>query len=155
MLFFAWSYGTIKVEKWQSRIFEKKSLICRYSRKDLQISPKSDFAIFLKNGFNDYFGFWPEVSTKYDLRFEWNLFFRRKLQFGDIWPRNRQNIAQIEVFGHFIHFVWLVFLDFAHNDRWTWCLCIFLQFAGPVDAFLLTSISIFELPFQSCFGFDL
>ena len=27
-------------------------------------------------------------------------------------------IAQIEVFGYFLDFASLVFLDFAHNDRW-------------------------------------
>ena len=69
--------GTIKVEKWQNRIFEKKFLIWRYSRKGLQISPKSDTDIFLKNSSNDFFGFWSEVSTKYDLQFERNLFFRK------------------------------------------------------------------------------
>ena len=34
------------VEKTQSRIFEKKILIWTYSRKGLQISPKSDTLIF-------------------------------------------------------------------------------------------------------------
>ena len=43
--------------------------------------------------------------------------FQKILQFGDIWPQNRQNIAQIEVFGHFLDFALLIFLDFAHNDR--------------------------------------
>ena len=38
--------------------------------------------------------------------------------FPDIWTRNRQKIAQIEVFGHFLDFASLVFLDFAQNDRW-------------------------------------
>ena len=57
--------------------FWKKFLFQRYSQKRLQISPKSDGDIFLKNGSNDFFGFWPEVSTKYDLQFEWNLFFRK------------------------------------------------------------------------------
>ena len=38
--------GTINVEKSQSRIFEKKILIWRYSRKHLQISPKSETFIF-------------------------------------------------------------------------------------------------------------
>ena len=76
-LIFAWSYGTIKIEKSQSRISENKFLIWRFLRKGLQISPKSDTDIFLKNGSNDFFGFWPEVSTKYDLQFEWNLFFRK------------------------------------------------------------------------------
>ena len=37
--------------------------------------------------------------------------------FPDICPRNRQKIAQIEVFGHFLDFASLVFLDFAQNDR--------------------------------------
>ena len=45
--------------------------------------------------------------------------FQKNLQFGDIWPRNRQKIAQIEVFGHFLNFASLVFLLFAHSDRWT------------------------------------
>ena len=95
------------------------------------------FDIFLKNGSNDFFCFWPEVRTKYDLQFEWNLFFRKKMQFGDIWPRNCQKIAQIEVFGHFLNFTVFVFLDFPHNGRCTWCLVVFLQFAGPVNVFLL------------------
>ena len=43
--------------------------------------------------------------------------FQKNLQFGDMSPKNRQKIAQIEVFGHFLDFALLVFLDFAHNDR--------------------------------------
>ena len=42
----------------------------------------------------------------------------------------------IKDFGHFLDFALLVFLDFAHNDRWAWCLVVFLQFAGPVNVFL-------------------
>ena len=45
-------------------------------------------------------------------------YFQKNLQFRYIRPRNRQKIAQIEVFGHFLNFALLVFLDFAHNDRW-------------------------------------
>ena len=44
--------------------------------------------------------------------------FQKNLRFGDNWPRNRQKIAQIKVCGHFLDFASLVFLDFAHNDRW-------------------------------------
>ena len=40
--------------------------------------------------------------------------FQKNLQFGDIWPRYLQNIFQIEVFGNFLDFTLLVFLDFAH-----------------------------------------
>ena len=53
---------------------------------------------------------------------------QKNLQFGDIWPRNCQKIAQIEVFGHFLGFALCVFLDFLHNDRCAWCLVVFLQF---------------------------
>ena len=53
--------------------------------------------------------------------------FQKKLQFGDIWPRNRQKIAKIEDFGHFLNSASLVFLDFVHDDRWTWCL-VFIAF---------------------------
>ena len=73
--------------------------------------------------------------------------FQKNLQFGDIWPRNRQKNAQIEVFGHFLDFASSVFFDCAHNDRWAWYLVVFLQFAGPVNAFL------FFIQFQS-FVFD-
>ena len=137
MLFFAWSYGTIKVEKWQSRIFEKKSLICRYSRKDLQISPKSDFAIFLKNGFNDYFGFWPEVSTKYDLRFEWNLFFRKIVNLKISDPEIVNKKCPNWGFWPFSQLFIISFLNFPHLYRWARCLVVFLQFVGPANVFLL------------------
>ena len=40
--FFCMKLGTIKVEKWHSRIFKNKFLIWRFSRKGLQISPKLD-----------------------------------------------------------------------------------------------------------------
>ena len=45
---------------------------------DLEIFVKiRHFDIFLKNGSNDFFVFLPEVSTKYDFQFEWNVFFRK------------------------------------------------------------------------------
>ena len=66
--------------------------------------------------------------------------FEKKLQFGDIWPWNRQKNAQIEVFGHFLEFALLVFLDFPHNGSWAWCLVVFLQLAGPVNVFLLNQV---------------
>ena len=70
--------GCREVEKWQTWICEKKVLIWRHLRKGLQISLKiGHFDIFLKNGPNDFFGFWPKVSTKYDFQFEWNLLFRK------------------------------------------------------------------------------
>ena len=41
--------------------FWKKILDLEIFTENLQISPKSDTDIFLKNGSNDVFGFWPEV----------------------------------------------------------------------------------------------
>ena len=69
--------GDYKGRKVTEPDFWKKIMIWRYLRKGVQISPKSDTDIFLKNGFNEFFGFWPEVSTKYNLEFEWNLFFQK------------------------------------------------------------------------------
>ena len=34
-------------------------------------------AVFSKTALTIFFGLWSEVSTKYDLEFEWNLFFRK------------------------------------------------------------------------------
>ena len=72
--------------------------------------------------------------------------FQKKFLFGDIWPRNRQKITQIEVFGHFLDFTSSVFLDFAHNDRWAWCLVAFEQFAGPVNVLLFNTF----FPVERC-----
>ena len=36
--------------------------------------------------------------------------------------RRYAKIAQIEVFGHFLEFGSIVFLDFAYDHRWAWCL---------------------------------
>ena len=69
-LIFCMKLGDYKGRKVTKPDFWKKFLIWKYSRKGLQISPKSDTDIFLKNGSNDVFGFWPEVSTKYDLNLE-------------------------------------------------------------------------------------
>ena len=59
--------------------------------------------------------------------------FQKNLQFRDIWPRNLQKIAQIEVFGCFLDFTLLVFLGFAHNDRWAKCLVVFF-YDSPVQS---------------------
>ena len=44
-------------------------------KKIIDLPKIKHFGIFLKKNF--FFDFWPEVSTKYDLQFEWNLFFRK------------------------------------------------------------------------------
>ena len=133
-LIFCIKLGVYKVRKVTELDFWKKFLIWRYSQKGLQISPKSDTLIFFsKTGLTMFL----VCDLKLVLNMTFNLdetYFSEKIA---IWPRNRQKIAQIDIFGHLLHFASSVFLDFAHNDRWAWCLVVFLQFAGPVNVFLL------------------
>ena len=95
-----------------------------------------DLDINLKSDSNNFFGFWPDISTKHDLQFQKNLFFRKicNLEIFDleIFKKN----FQIDVFDHFIGFGSLVFLDFAHSDRRPWCLVVLIEFASPVNLFL-------------------
>ena len=136
-LIFFKTLGDFKGRKVTKPDYWKKFLIWRYSRKSLQISPKSDTLIFFsKTALTIFlvFGLKLLLNMTFNLK---ETYFQKNLQFGDIWPRNRQKIAQIEVFGHFLYFTSLVFLAFAHNDRWAWCLIVFLQFAGPVNVCLL------------------
>ena len=109
------------------------------------------FDIFLKNGSNSFFGFWSEVSTKYDLQFVWNLFFRKICSLEIFVLEIVKKIAQIEVFGYFLEFASFAFLDFAHNDRWAKCLVVFLQFAGPVNVFLFSLAIFFPVTIFSVF----
>ena len=88
------------------------------------------------------------------------LFFRVFLRLRDIWPWDCTKSAQTEVFGHFLDFALLVFFDFAHNDRWTWCLVVFLQFAGTVNVFLFSSekkfkFNLIQVQVQTLFSEDL
>ena len=77
-LIFCMKLGDYKSRKVTEPDFWKKFLIWRYSRKRLHISPKSDSLIFFsKTAQTIFFGFWPEISTKYDFQFEWNLIFRK------------------------------------------------------------------------------
>ena len=66
-----------KGKKSQSRIFEKNYWFGDIRKKISKLTQNKTLDVFLRNGSNDVFGFWPEVSTKYDLQFEWNLFFRK------------------------------------------------------------------------------
>ena len=135
-LIFCMKLGDYKCRKVTEPDFWKKFLIWRNSRKGLQISPKSDTDIFLKNGSNDFFGFWSEVSTTYVLhiqtKIEWNLFFKKicNLEIFDL-----EIVKKLPKLRFLAIFSTLVFLDFAHNDRWV-CLVVFLQFAGSVNVFV-------------------
>ena len=124
--------GFLKEKSWFGDICEKVSKLAQ--NQTLTFFSKTAQTIFLV---------WPEVSTRYDLQFEMKRIFQKKLGFRDIWPRNLQKIAQIEVFVHFLDFALLVFIDFPHNDTWAWCLVVFLQFVSPVNVFLLEIYSSF------------
>ena len=75
-LIFCMKLGDYKDRKVTESDFWEKFFTWRYSRKGFQISPKSDtFMFFSKTARTTFFCFWPEVSTKYYLQFEWNVFF--------------------------------------------------------------------------------
>ena len=59
------------MEKSQNGIFEKILDMEIFAQKSPKNPLKSDTLMFFpKSGSNDFFGFWPEFSTKYDLEFE-------------------------------------------------------------------------------------
>ena len=59
--------GDYKGRKATKPDFWKKILDLQIFTKKSPNQPKiRDFDIFLKNGCNDFFGFWLEVSAKYD-----------------------------------------------------------------------------------------
>ena len=75
-LIFCMKLGDYKDRKVTESDFWEKFFTWRYSRKGFQISPKSDtFMFFSKTARTTFFCFRPEVSTKYYLQFEWNIFF--------------------------------------------------------------------------------
>ena len=112
--------------------FLKKILDLEIFAKRSPNQPKiRHFDIFLKNGSNDFFSFWPEVSTKYDLQFELNLFFRKICNLETFDLKIVKKLPKLRFFGHFLDFASLVCLDFAHNDRWA---CQLFSYNSPVQS---------------------
>ena len=128
-LIFFMKLGDYKGKKVTEPNFWKKFLIWRYSRKGLQISPKSDTLIFFSKTA-------VTIFLVFGLQFEWNLFFRKicNLEIFDL--KIVKKLPKLRFFGHFLDSASLVFLDVAHNVRWAWGLVVFLQFAGRVNVFL-------------------
>ena len=84
-----------------------------------------------------FFGFWPEVSTKYGHQFECNLSFRKICNFEIFGLEIVKKNAQIEVFGHFSDFASLVFLDFSScflTIRWS-SQCILVAYPTDICLF--------------------
>ena len=106
--------GDYKGRKVTELDFWKKFLIWRYSQ-------NQTLWYFSQIGFY-WFGFWPEISTEYDLQFEWNLFFRKicSLEIFDLETVQKLPKLRFLVIASlvFIDFAPLVLLDFEHNDRW-------------------------------------
>ena len=106
-LIFCIKLGDYKGRKATEPNFWKKFLIWRYSRKGLQISPKSDTLIFFsKTAPLNFLVFWPEVSTKYNLQFEWHLFFRKisNLEIFDIEiVKNMSKLRFLAIFSTLHH----------------------------------------------------
>ena len=124
--------------------FWKQFLIWRYLRKVLQISPKSDtLTFFSKTALTIFlvFGLKLVLNMTFNLN---EIYFSEKLAVWTYLISKPSKIAQIEVFGHFLDFASLVFLDFAHNDRWAWYLVVFLQFAGPVNVLFKKLVRVCE-----------
>ena len=83
-----------------------KNLIWRYSQKGLQISPKSDTLIFFsKTALTIFLAFGLKLVL--NMTFNLNDTYCAKLRF-------------LAIFSTLL--ASLVFLDFAHNDRYAWCL---------------------------------
>ena len=111
-------------------------MVWRYSRKHLQISPKSDTLIFLSKMVLMTF---LVFGRKLVLNMTFNLsetYFSEKFPIGEYLTSKLSKKCPNWGFGHFLDFASLVFVDFAHNDSWTWCLVVFLQFTGPDNVFL-------------------
>ena len=135
-LIFCMKLGNYKGRKATEPDFWKKSLIWRYSQKGLQISPKSDTLIFSSK-------MTLTIFLVFDLKLELNMTFNlnetcfpEKLSIWRCLTSKSSKNSPNEVFGHFLEFALLVFLDFAHNRKWVWCVVVFLQFPGPVHVFL-------------------
>ena len=112
----------------------------RYWQKLLQISPKSDTLIFFsKTALTIFLVF----GLKLVLNLTFNLnetYFSEKFAIWRYLTSKSSNFGLASKLCNSKTADSLVFLDYAHNDRWAWCLIVFLQLAGPVNVFLFLLI---------------
>ena len=115
----------------------KKILVWRYSRKGLQISPKSDTLIFFsKKALLIFLVFGLKLVLNMTFNLNETYFSEKFAIWRYLTSKSSKKIAQIEVFGHFLDFALSVFFD-----RWTRCLVVFLQFTGSVNVFLFQNLN--------------
>ena len=96
----------INVEKSESRIFEKNSWFGDFCENVSKLAQNQTLWYFYF-----IFGFWPEVSNKYDLQFEWNLFFRK--------------ICYLEIFDFKIVKIWLFSYKSPVQSLYSYLFCFF------------------------------
>ena len=134
-LIFCMKLGDYKGRKVTEPDFWKKILIWRYSREGLQISPKSGTLIFFsKTGLTTFLVFGLKLVLNMTFNLNETFFSERFVIWRYLTSKSSKN-SQIEVFGNFLDVESLVFFNFALNDRWAWCLVVFVQFAGTVNVF--------------------
>ena len=148
-LTFCMKLGDYKGRKVTQPDFWKKFLISRYSRKGLQISPKSDALIFFSKTAQLIF---LVFGLKLVLNMTFNLnktYFSEQLA---IWryltSKSSKNCPNWD-FWPFFQLCMVSFPWFAHNGRWAWCLVVFLQLAGPVNVFLLENSKLIQIEYFS------
>ena len=117
---------------------KKNFLIWRIRKKVCKLAHQTNTLIFFSKTAGTIF---LVFGLKLVLNMTFNLnetYFSEKIA---IWryltSKSSKKITQNEVSGHFLDFASLVFLDFADNDRWSWCLVVLLQFTGPFNVFFL------------------
>ena len=77
-MIFCIKLGGYKGRKVTELDFFKKLLILRYLQNVSKLAQNQALSYFFsKTALTIFLGFWPEVSTKYDLQFEWKLFCRK------------------------------------------------------------------------------
>ena len=109
--------------------------------KSIRISPKSDTLIFFsKTAVTIFlvFGLKLVLNMSFNLN---EIYFSEKcpiwryLEIFDL--QIVKKLPKLRFLAIFLTLYHYFFLDFAHDDRCVWCL-VFLQFAGPVNVFLLS-----------------
>ena len=114
-LIFCMKLGAIKVEKLPSKIFEKNSWFYDICER----SPKSDTSMFFRETALRIF---LVFGLKLVLNMTFNLNGTYFLETFAIWKyltsKSFKKSVRIAVFGNFLDFESLGFLDFAHNGRW-------------------------------------
>ena len=132
-LIFCMKLGDYKGRKVTEPDFWKKFLIWRYSRKRLQISPKSDILIFFSKTAQTIFlvfGLKLVINITFNLN---ETYFSEKIA---IWRFLTSKSSKNCPNWGFWPFSRLCIISFP-------CLCVFIQFDGPVNVFLFSFLHQF------------